>query len=447
MQPPRRPPRRLAALALLALAAACTDARNPAAPDPGENPRGPKGDPVLLQALRCEGDVKARTLTCQTPPPTNALPSYLLLGNQNVYVKVTATAIDYDSGTGAFTFDATVRNLIPQALGTTDGTTLDGNGVRVFFVEGTTLTTVTGSGAVTVAGDGVDLFTASNQPYYQYNEVLSQYELSPAREWTLNVPSTVNTFAFTVLISAAVQFPNGWIEVQPGTHSMPALANRQLSAVVRNVVGDVDSTVVVNWSTGDAGTATVAGIGYAPGTGSYLAGSVGVRAGPVTITATDGVRSGSMTMNVTGIIRAWTGAASSDWSNGANWSPVNVLPAAADSVTIPFGVPNYPALVANTTIGGVDVADGATLSLGAFDLTVNANLATGFTLGSGILATTGTLVLAGTAGPDETVHGRGPSIRVTGNYALSNNLFLVAPETVESGNLTNTNFEMQVVAQ
>ncbi|HEX8903677.1 MAG TPA: hypothetical protein VF771_02405 [Longimicrobiaceae bacterium] len=434
------------AAALLALAAAaCSDRGNPVAPAPGPGPTGPPGAPVTVQALECTGDRVKLTVSCSPSTPSGDRgPAYLIVGGQNQFVKVSTANTAYNNGTGAFTFDLNIRNLIPQPLGTTDGTTLDPAGVRLFFIEGSSLPVLAGTGTVTVGtADGTGTFTAAGQPYYQYNEVLSQYELSPTRQWQLNMPATVTAFKFTLLVAAAVQYPNGWIEVVAGDSSVRATDVYNIAGVVRSVVGTVDTSVTVTWTTSDAGTATIANNGRVGGTQSYLAAVTGVRGGTATMTATDGVRTGTLLMTVTGIVRTWTGAVSTDWSNGGNWNPVNVIPAPVDSVLIPTGVPNFPVLTSAVSIGGVQVADAATLSLGAFDLSVTANLATGFTVGSGVLATTGILRLAGNG----TVQGRVPSTLVTGTYSLSNNLFVVAPQSVDLGTLTADIFELQVVAQ
>jgi hypothetical protein len=92
----------------------------------------------------------------------------------------------------------------------------------------------------------------------------------------------------------------------------------------------------------------------------------------------------------------------------------------------------------------VDVADNATLSLGSFDLTASANVATGPTLGSGILATTGRLILTGA---NNTVHGRLPSMLVSGTYALSQNTYAVAATQVDSGELSNLAYDFEIVSQ
>ena len=52
--------------------------------------------------------------------------------------------------------------------------------------------------------DGVGTFTAPNQPYFHYGEILTPFELSQARQWQFNVPSTVNTFSFQVYVSSPI---------------------------------------------------------------------------------------------------------------------------------------------------------------------------------------------------------------------------------------------------
>jgi len=235
-----------------------------------------------------------------------------------------------------------------------------------------------------------------------------------------------------------VEYPNGYVtldghlpdysfgNLHPGdTHP--------LVAVVKNNVGTVLSSGLLNYSSTNTGCAGVDATGVV----------TGVQAATCTITVTDGTHSGNMSFDVTGTTRTWTGATSTDWAAGGNWSG-GLVPVATDSVTIPFGVPNYPALTAPVTVRGVTVADNATLSLGAFNLTSNANVGTGATAGGGILSTTGSLVLAGSA---STVHGRIPTFLVTGDYALDGDVTAVAKGQVDLARLVSTSFNLQVVAQ
>ncbi|GAB2963491.1 hypothetical protein GCM10027048_35620 [Hymenobacter coalescens] len=86
----------------------------------------------------------------------------------------------------------------------------------------------------------------------------------------------------------------------------------------------------------------------------------------------------------------WTGAASTDWHTGANWSE-GLVPTAVDDVTIPAGLARYPALstatptVRNLTVnsgGQLTIANGGTLTVtgnfvnnGAFAAAGNATVA------------------------------------------------------------------------
>lgn len=424
--------------ALLALlgAAACSD-RSPTAPSPGAapDPPGEGGPATAIALLSCTATLQARTVACEPATPGTGPASGLIVGNQGVYVQLTSSGLSYDAGTGAFSFQATLQNLVEQPLGTTDGTTPDPGGIRIFFTAGPTV--VEGAGTAAVIPTGFGFFTAASQPYFLYPHVLDQGETSPAVQWNFVVQPTVTRFTFQVLVSAPVEYPTGYITLNgelPGYDFGPLHPStpEALTAVVKNAVG-VAVGGTVTFGTSDPSCAIVSGTGTV----------TGVRAGTCSITATSGAYSGEMVFDVTGTTRTWNGSASADWAAGANWNG-GFAPAPVDSVVIPTGVPNFPALTAATAIGGVTVADGATLSLGAFDLTASADVATGYTPGSGILGTTGQLVLTGAG---ETVLGRVPTLRVTGDYALGGDLHVVAPGRVAAGRLRTAGYLWRTVSQ
>jgi hypothetical protein len=428
-----RVPRRLLPVAVL-LSAACTDGLvNPAVTPPGDG--GIPGRPVTLEEVVCTGVVASLTVSCGRPAPTGASTTEIKYGGQNVYVKLASSNVAYNSGTGQFTFTVTVQSLIEQPIGTTDGTTLDPGGVRVFFSSGPTVTQ--GTGAASVLPDGFGTFTAAGQPYYQYNEVLSESAVSAGHTWTLIMPPTVQKFSFVVFISSPVEYPNGYITLDgelPGHNYGPLHpgSTHSLVAVVKSAVGNV-MPGVVTFGTGNAQCATVDGAGMV----------TGVQGANCDINATSGALTGAMNFAVTGTTRSWNGSVSTDWSTPANWD-LGLVPIAVDSATIPLGVPNFPALTANSAIGGIDVADGATLSLGGFNFIVNANVATGSTVGSGIVSTTGQLMLAGGSA---TVHGRIPRALVLGTYSLNGDLDAIATQQVDSGLLKSDSYLLRVVSQ
>ncbi len=439
---PMRPRSRRAspalALMLAITAAACSDRANPVAPTPAAP--GTPSAPVTIQVLDCTGDRNALTVVCKpSAPDGGGAAGDIIVGSQNVFVKLTSSNVAYNGGTGQFTFDVTVQNLIEQPMGTTDGTTLDPGGVRVFFHQAPAATS--GSGVVAVVPDGFGTFTAAGQPYYQYNQILAQNATSAAKTWTLVFPPTVTTFAFQLYVSAPVEYPNGYITLDghlpdynagylhPGdTHA--------LTAVVKTAVGTVLPGAVVTFGTTNAACATVDGSGTV----------TGVQYATCGITATSGAVGGTILFNVSGTIRHWTGSVSTSWNVAGNWGE-GFVPAPVDSVSVPFPLAsgNFPQLVSAVTISNVAVADQATLDVAAFVLTSTGDVATGSTAGSGILASgSGQVNLTGTG---KLVHGRFPPTLVTGTYSLDGSYSGVAPETVDAGTLASDGFDLNLDAQ
>jgi hypothetical protein len=251
------------------------------------------------------------------------------------------------------------------------------------------------------------------------------------------MPPTVLTFSFLLYVSAPVEYPNGYVELDgqlPGVSfgSLHPGDTHQLVAVAKTAVGVGIPGAVYTFGTADPSCATVSPTGLV----------TGVRYATCAINATSGALAGNLSFDVSGTTRTWTGATSTDWNVGTNWGG-GLVPATADSVVVPV-VGNLPALTSAVTVRGVTVADNATISLGGFDLTANADVATGATPGSGILSTTGTLVLGGSGG---LVHGRIPTFLVTGDYTLDGDVAAVARGQVDLGKLVSPNYNLQVVSQ
>lgn len=185
-------PARVGAAAAALLLAACTDS----------NPVGPVNLPPVetLAALTCTVEVSAGTMRCaRTPTTASAARLDKIYGGQDTYVQLASSGTSYDSGTEILSSNVTVENLLNQAIGTPDGSTVAG--VTVFFHAGPTVTGGSGTAAVANA-DGMGTFTASNQPYFLYSQIVETYELSAPRTWQFAVQTTVTTFTFQVYISA-----------------------------------------------------------------------------------------------------------------------------------------------------------------------------------------------------------------------------------------------------
>ena len=429
--------KKAATLLALATAAACSEeAPTRPADDAASRPaRDPSMQVVLVTCNASKSDLSVICSAPQIPRPDHDGPvADIIYGGQNMFVKVTSSNVAYNSVTGRFTFDVTIQNLLQQPIGTTDGTTLAPTGIRTFFASGPTVTG--GSGVCAVLPDGFGTFTAPGQSYYQYNQVLAQNQVSAVKPWTIIISPTVDTFQFILLISAPVQYPSGYIEINgqlPGA-SFGLLhpgSTTPLVGVVKNQLGIVIPGAVITWGTTDPNQATVDPGGVV----------TGVRYGTPAITATSMGLNGSILFDITGTIRNWTGAASTDWENGANWAG-GYTPALVDTAGIPTGVPNFPALSQAVATGGIQVADAATLSLGAFNMTLTSLAIAGQTTG-GVSSTTGQLILAGIS----SLAGRLSTTLITGVYTQTANARVVAPLQIDAGLLQTDLALMQVDAQ
>lgn len=431
--------RKSAVFLLLATAAiGCTES-NPTTPSANSGKTAGLDPNTQMVVLTCEASRKQLTVTCAAPQlggNKGKVAADIVYGGQNTFVTLTSTNVAYNSGTGRFTFDVTVKNLLQQPIGTTDGTTLAPTGVRAFFSSGPTVTG--GSGVIAVLPDGFGTFTAAGQSFYQYDQVLANNVTSSAKTWTIIISPTVETFTFLLLISAPVQYPNGYIEINgqlPGSSAglLHPGSTSALTAVVKNQLGIVVPGAVVTWGTTDPNQASVDGSGVV----------TGVRYGTPVITATSGGLNGNISFNVTGTVRNWTGLVSSDWAVGGNWGG-GYTPALVDTANVPTGVPNFPSLTQAESIGGLAIADAATLSLGAFDLTLSSNATTGQGSG-GVTGTTGNLVLAGTAG--STFGGRFSLVKITGDYTQSADVRVTAPIFIPAGRLFSPGYLTWILAQ
>lgn len=188
-------------------------------------------------------------------------------------------------------------------------------------------------------------------------------------------------------------------------------------------------------------------VNIAPGGGSALASGVANLSvqyadyGMSQLQGTGRRMRGWQTIQVAGVTRNWTaGAGTTDWHTGGNWQ-FGAAPMYLDSVFIPAAAPLYPALAANVSVQGVTVENGATIALGAFNLTAGGDVATGTS--GGITNTVGSLYLAGVA---KTVQGVLPRVRVTGTYSLTGNVTARAPLRVELGRLRNERFRVRAVS-
>lgn len=173
-------------------------------------PSGPVGGEALA-SITCEVDLRSGALSCAGEEA--GLEGGVLgaiIGGQGVYVQLASSNVGYDSGTEVFSADVTVQNLGNQVLGSSDGSTPDAAGVRIFFVRDPV--TVEGSGEVTVHNpDGHADFSGASQPYFEYSQALAPGRVSLPRSWHWHVPGTVQRFSFEVGVGAALPDENALV--------------------------------------------------------------------------------------------------------------------------------------------------------------------------------------------------------------------------------------------
>lgn len=252
---------RAAALASLPLlAVACDDGTSPREREPLPLPSN------ALAALRCEATVATRAVSCAPLSDDGAQGgesrAMQIVGGQGLYVRMTSTSVTYAAE--VFSFNATVQNLTNQAMGTADGTTPHADGVRVFFHSGPTVTG--GNGTIGVANaTGTDAFTGTNQPYFEYagaelggDGILGSTETSSAKNWQINVQSTVTSFSFVVYVAAETPAAGPLTTVAPQVTSIsPATLVPGSTATLTGI--NFNATAASNTVTIGGRTATVTG--------------------------------------------------------------------------------------------------------------------------------------------------------------------------------------------
>ncbi len=202
MSPNRRCLGRPSVLLALALASGCVDRESPLGPVETPDPGGPLVSELVQ--VRCEVDVAAESLACE-PLERRGEPGPLLdriVGAQDMYVKLASFGTSYDAGTETLQSNVTLQNLLAQNIGTSDGAMIQG--AYVFFVQGPEVTSGNGNVSVDNA-DGTGTFTATDQAYFHFSQILTPYQISSPKTWQFQVDPSVGTFSFLVYVSAPVQ--------------------------------------------------------------------------------------------------------------------------------------------------------------------------------------------------------------------------------------------------
>jgi photosystem II stability/assembly factor-like uncharacterized protein len=233
---------RAAALPLAAvILAACTD-RLPT--DGGRS--GPVPTHALAQ-IDCTASVRDATLTCGAAPAlSGGVMGNVIVGGQHHNVRLVSRNARYD-GTSAFEVDVTLQNLLGQALGTSDGSTVQG--VRVFFEQQPTASVGTGEVEVDNEDGSAIILQGAATPYFSYDEILQPRGTSQSKTWRFTMPSTVSSFRFSVLVDGPVPAETGvlrWERVL-GTSPVAQPLNAVWAASDRSAFAVGDAGAVVHY--------------------------------------------------------------------------------------------------------------------------------------------------------------------------------------------------------
>jgi hypothetical protein len=215
------------ALAACAVLAAC-ERGQPLAPSDG----APPVQPTYLAALHCTATIATGAVACESAPPGTGAASGLVVGGQGTYVSLQATGTVFDPVEATFTMDVTVQNLIPQPLGTEDGSALHADGVRVFFNSGPV---GAGGAVVLLNADDTGFFLSAGQPYFQWSEMLAENQTSGARSWEFGLQPGVTSFSFTAYVAAQVPFPQGWVDLGTAADTLLEGSTAGLTPVARRL--------------------------------------------------------------------------------------------------------------------------------------------------------------------------------------------------------------------
>ena len=273
-------------LAAAAVLAACSDNSEPLL----RMPETPVQQLAPQAYLRCTADVRAGTVSCREVLPPGSFGS--ASAAHYIYLQSAPHALmamnDYTATSTDVSFDLRVVNLVPQPIATDDGVTLHSRGVRVFFWYEPWVTDGTGSVSVTEPS-ATGTFTASNQKYHQWNEIIQSQDTSVAeKHYAFSLTGTVNSFDFMLGISTNMQW--GAITVASSAAETIAVGDSvDLDAARVNALGDTMGIWSITWASDNTGVATVGSAsgmvtGVSAGTANIIASQSPGRSDTVVVT-------------------------------------------------------------------------------------------------------------------------------------------------------------------
>jgi hypothetical protein len=179
-------------------ALACNDVDRPVGPR-GPKPIAQQEAPPVVLSLTCDLNGSTSTVSCTPVPPTPpaGVNASVIYGATATYAIFSPYNLVNDTAAHTWQFTAYLQNLLKQSIGTLNGTAT--TGVKVFVTD---FHATSGTGTVSVANaDGTGTFTATHQPYFNYNQIIAPSGYSGSKLWKFNVPNAVTAVSMSILIS------------------------------------------------------------------------------------------------------------------------------------------------------------------------------------------------------------------------------------------------------
>jgi len=141
----------------------------------------------------------ASTVSCApaTPPQAAGVSANVMLEATGTYATLVPSNLLEDTVRQIWSFDAVVHNSLQQSIGTLNDTTVTGSKIFV-----TAIRTADGTGTVSVLNpDGLGNFSAPDQAYFTYNQIVPARANSDAKRWEVSVPNTVTAVSMDILVT------------------------------------------------------------------------------------------------------------------------------------------------------------------------------------------------------------------------------------------------------
>jgi len=189
----------IAAVSCLFLALASQDVERISAPVRVPEAAQAGARPTLMLALTCTISRSASSVSCAPMRSARVagISASVIVSATGTYAQFVPLNLVQDTVKQQWSFDAFLHNLMQQSFGTLNGTTVTGSKVVVTDLEATQ-----GSGTVSIINpDGTGDFTAPNQPYFNYKQIVAPGVNSNAKLWKVSVPNTVTAVNMDILMS------------------------------------------------------------------------------------------------------------------------------------------------------------------------------------------------------------------------------------------------------